>query len=243
MAVILSEVKIVFENHTLAQCAAVSKQTSKRKAAGMTAMHLSLQCHSSVICCSGASVVSPETATAAQTLLQCHDNPVSTGHARRRSEAVANLEPYVDRMANQYNKSSNVHWFEVGQHVGLKIPSEVREKMDPRFVVCMVISKQRLDGYKLRCEHGVVQGVIRTDQVVSWKSEHSFPFTASDDVSQLKQLSIPAVARLCTKANGVPARCSCKKGCKTGSCTCRKANVQCTARFFVGRKCDDWGEH
>jgi len=78
-----------------------------------------------------------------QTLLQCHDNPVSTGHARRRSEAVANLEPYIDRMANQYNKSSKVHWFEVGQHVGLKIPSEVREKMDPRFVVCMVISRKK----------------------------------------------------------------------------------------------------
>jgi len=108
-AVILSEVEIVFENHTLAESSAVSKQTSKRQAAGMTAMHLSLQCLTCVICCSGASVVSPETATAAQTLLQCHDNPVSTGHARRRSEAVANLEPYVDRMANQYNKSSKVH--------------------------------------------------------------------------------------------------------------------------------------
>ncbi|DBB07019.1 TPA: hypothetical protein ACH3X1_011610 [Trebouxia sp. C0004] len=56
--------------------------------------------------------------------LKCHDIPVSTGHARRRSEAVANLEPYVDRMANQYNKSSKVHWFEVGQLVGLQIPSE-----------------------------------------------------------------------------------------------------------------------
>ena len=110
MAVILSEAKVVFEHHALAQCAAVSKQTSKREAADMTAMLLSLQCHSSVICFSGASVVSPETAAAAQTLLHCHDNPVSTGHARRRSEAVANLEPYIDRMANQYNKSSKVHW-------------------------------------------------------------------------------------------------------------------------------------
>ncbi|DBA87990.1 TPA: hypothetical protein ACH3X1_004973 [Trebouxia sp. C0004] len=62
----------------------------------------------------GASVVSPETAAAAQTLLQCHDNPVRTGHARRRSEAKANLEPYVDCMANQYNKSSKVQMFEVG---------------------------------------------------------------------------------------------------------------------------------
>jgi len=76
MAVILSEVKIFFENHTLAQSAAMSKQTSRRKAAGMTAMHMSLQYHTSMICCSGASAVSPETATAAQTLLQCHDNPV-----------------------------------------------------------------------------------------------------------------------------------------------------------------------
>ncbi len=66
-----------------------------------------------------------------------------TGHARRRSKAVANLEPDIDRMANQYNKSSKFHRFKVGQHVGLQIVSEVREKMHPRFVVCMVISKQR----------------------------------------------------------------------------------------------------
>jgi hypothetical protein len=120
-----------------------------------------------VISCSGASVVSPETAAAGQALLQCHDNPVSTGHARRHSEAVANLEPYVDHMANRYNKSSKVQSFEVGDHVGLQIPNEVREKMDPRFGVCTVISEQRLDGYKLRCEHGLVQGVIRTEQLVS----------------------------------------------------------------------------
>jgi len=53
-----------------------------------------------VISCSGASVVSPETAAAVQALLQCHDNPLSTDHARRHSEAVANLEPYVDRMGS-----------------------------------------------------------------------------------------------------------------------------------------------
>ena len=64
MTVIQSELKFVLENHTLAQSATVSKQTSKGKAAGMTAMHLSLQCHTFVVCCSGASVVSRETATA-----------------------------------------------------------------------------------------------------------------------------------------------------------------------------------
>lgn len=31
----------------------------------------------------------------------------------------------------------------------------------------MVISEQRLDGYKLRCEHGLVQRVIRNDQLES----------------------------------------------------------------------------
>lgn len=122
--------------------------------------------------------------------------------------------------------------------MSLRIPTEVREKMDPRFVVCMVINKQRL-GHKLRCEHGLMQGVARTDELVSWKSEHNFPFTASDDVSELKQLFIPAIARLGTKANDVPSRCSCKKACKTKSCACRKANiiVQCTARCHAGSKC------
>jgi hypothetical protein len=40
--VILSEAKVVFETHALAQCAAVSKQKSQREAAGMAPMHFSL---------------------------------------------------------------------------------------------------------------------------------------------------------------------------------------------------------
>ncbi len=87
----------------------------------MTAMHLSLQCYTCVICQSGASVVSPETATAAQTVLQCHDSPSSTGHARRRCEAVLSLEPYTNPMSSQHNKPAKVHWLEVGQHVGLHV--------------------------------------------------------------------------------------------------------------------------
>ncbi|KAL0020559.1 hypothetical protein WJX77_003206 [Trebouxia sp. C0004] len=35
-------------------------------------------------------------------------------------------------MANQYNKSSKVHWFEVGQLVGLQIPSEPFKAPSPR---------------------------------------------------------------------------------------------------------------
>ena len=138
---------------------------------------------------------------------------------------------------------ANVQYFEVGQHVGLQIPVEVKGKTDSKFVVCMEIGRNCKDGYKLRCEHGLVQGVIRTDQLVTWRSRHSFTFTASDDVSQLQKLSIPAIARMGTKANGVPARCSCRKGCKTHTCSCRRANVQCTARCHVGTKCSNWGEH
>ena len=40
--VILSETKVVFETHALAQCAAVSKQISQREASGMATMHFSL---------------------------------------------------------------------------------------------------------------------------------------------------------------------------------------------------------
>ena len=126
--------------------------------------------------------------------------------------------------------------------MGLRIPTEVN--MDPISLVWMVMNKQRLDGYKLGCEHGLVQGVVRTDQLLSWKSEHSFPFTVSDDVSQLKQLAfLLYIARLGTKANDVPSRCACKKGCKTKTCACRKANVQCTAKCHASSKCHDWGEH
>ncbi len=121
MRVIQTELRVVFGNHTLAQRATVSKHSFKGKAASMTAMHLSLQCHTCVLCQSGASVVSPETATAAQTVLQCHDSPNSTKHARRRCEAVPSLEPYTNQISVQHNKPAKVHWLEVGQRVGLHV--------------------------------------------------------------------------------------------------------------------------
>ncbi len=130
MRVIQTEVssRVVFGHHNLAQSVTVSKHSFKGKAASMTAMHLSFQRHTCVICESGASVVSretpgaPETGTAAQTVLQCHDTP-NPAHARRRCGAVPSLGPYTVPMSSQHNKPAKVHWLEAGQHVGLHVYS------------------------------------------------------------------------------------------------------------------------
>ena len=121
--------------------------------------------------CTGAGLVSPATASAAQALLQRREDVVasvhadgSTSHARLRSQANTQLKPYVEQMATQYNKNTRVQEFKIGQHVGLQIPVGHRGKCDDKYIVCMVVKKHPKNGYKLRCEHGMIQGVIRTDQ-------------------------------------------------------------------------------
>lgn len=152
----------------------------------------------------------------------------------------ANLVKYTAKMAHQYNKKSRPQVFQVGQTVGLMIPSVAREKLDDKFILCMVIGKKH-HGYSLRCEGGLIQGLIATDQLTVWEPAHTIEFTAKDDVGQLKQLSIPAAARLATRANNQPSRCGCTAGCNNARC--RKAGVQCTARCHTGNKCNNWGEH
>ena len=44
--------------------------------------------------------------------------------------------------------------------------------LDNKFIVCMVLPREHRDkdAYKMRFEHGLVQGLVRTDQLVHWWS-------------------------------------------------------------------------
>ena len=195
------------------------------------------------LCPADPAVLSPNTAEAASTLLQCRESAEEFRHDKLRKAANDQLVPYRERMATVYNKSARVKVFKIGDHVGLQIPVQSREKLDDRYIVCMVVATSGKDAYRLRSDHGMIQGAIRTDQLVQWTAPHSFEFTAQDDVSKLKPVTIAAVAKHATRANNQPAVCQCKAGCKTNACTCRKAGVQCTARCHVGKKCQNWGKH
>ena len=150
-------------------------------------------------------------------------------------------------MEQAYNKRTNVQVFYVGQLVGLQIdmdiPKLLREKVDDRYIVCMVVEKKHADSYRLWFEHGLIKGVVRTDQLVPWKSAHRFDFNAKDSLSALKEVAVATAAKLATQANSQPAQCNCRAGCKAQYCSCRKAGVQCTARCHAGTKCHNWGEH
>ncbi|KAL3132260.1 hypothetical protein ABBQ32_008848 [Trebouxia sp. C0010 RCD-2024] len=154
----------------------------------------------------GTGPLSPGIASAAETLLTVGlDNTAlditvgQTGHASKRLAANVQLVKHTAKMASEYNKTSTAQVFQVGQTVGLKIPSVAREKLEDRFILCMVIGKKH-HGYTLRCEGGLIQGLIATDQLTLWEPAHTFKFTAKDEVGQLKELSIPA-----TRANNQPS--------------------------------------
>ena len=87
--------------------------------------------------CTGIDLVSPETASAAQTLLDCHDDACandSTNYARLRSEANKQLTPICCKDGAEHNKKAGVQIFAVGQNVGLQIPVDHREKLDDKYI-------------------------------------------------------------------------------------------------------------
>ena len=142
-------------------------------------------------------------------------------------------------MSQQYNKKAGAQIFQVGQNDGLQIPVEHREKCDDKYIVCMVVQQEPHHSYRLRCEHGVIQGLIRTDQLVPWKPAHTFSFKAADGVSAHKALPIPTAARMTTHANSQHDVCA-----KVDARLCiAVAAKQCTARCHVGTKCRNWGHH
>ena len=105
-------------------------------------------------------------------------------------------------MAHAYNKTAKVQHFEAGQIVGLTIPPRYREKLDNKFIVCMVLLGEHTDkdAYKPRCERGLVKGLVHTDQLVVGQSSYTLSFTVTGDISRLSTLTIAKAARLCTRA-------------------------------------------
>ena len=64
----------------------------------------------------------------------------------------------------------------------------------------MVIAKVRKDSYRLRFEHGLIQGSVRTNERAPWTSQNTFDFAVKDDVSEIQQMATVTAARLMTKA-------------------------------------------
>ena len=154
-------------------------------------------------------------------------------HEDHRSEARDKTYSSASKMANYYNKQKNVcvSEFSVDDIVSILIPRIDRSSTDMPRLPCKII---RVCGnvtkmYKLACRHGVLNGMFRSGDLVSY---------SGDVVVNLDtMLSLCEASR---KENGnkfIRNSCNCLSGCTTRKCACKVNGILCSSHCHPSNVC------
>jgi len=123
----------------------------------------------------------------------------------------------------------------IGDYVGIKIDKVDRTNTDPKILPGVILEKQN-DKIKIACEFGVINQWWSMGSIVQLSM---VPETLVNlQTKQLKEISFMTACKLCVRGavNGVT--CSCKGGCKTKQCPCRKKNIACSTKCHKnGSRC------
>ncbi|CAF2514846.1 unnamed protein product [Rotaria sp. Silwood2] len=142
-------------------------------------------------------------------------------HAAIQSKAA---DVYVARATRQ-QLAHKVHMkllqekCNVGDFVGLQIHKVDRTNTDPKLLPCMIIEKEA-EQVKLACIHGIIDQWWTINVLVGLSAvPHELVHLQVDD---LQKISMITASKLYVRGavNGVC--CSCKGGCKTKQCACKK---------------------
>ena len=115
----------------------------------------------------------------------------------------------------------------VGEFVGLRIDKVDRTNTDPKILPCVVVERKD-ELVKLACVNGIIDQLWPMDALVSLSA---VPDTLVDlTMNGLPEISVITASKLFVRGavNGIC--CSCKSGCKTKQCVCRKNQVFCSTK-------------
>lgn len=123
---------------------------------------------------------------------------------------------------------------QVGDFVGLRIDKVDRTNTDPKILPCVIVEER--DGrVKVACVNGIIDQWWPLDVLVGLSA-------VSDElvnlvISGLPEISMITASKLYVRGaiNGVC--CSCKGGCKTKQCTCKRNQVFCSTKCHKNTAC------
>ena len=114
----------------------------------------------------------------------------------------------------------------VNDNIIIPVPRVDRGPIDCRNIRGIIVDKT-VNGYKIGTTVGVISGLLSRNQI---EKIHGHELTILD-VPDNTEISVRKAVQLLSLYGGQGhIHCSCRSGCKTGKCKCKRTNILCNSR-------------
>jgi hypothetical protein len=130
------------------------------------------------------------------------------------------------RAVKEYSKRHTITTFKEGDHVSIAVPPHDRGPTDSKRIFGKVlnIDEDKPDHYQIVTSYGVL------DRLFPIKDLLPLPTTISLEIpnKRMKRITLAYAARQESTSSAIPVVCSCKKGCTSIRCQCKKYKQKCS---------------
>lgn len=163
--------------------------------------------------------------------LLCHLCSRASNIRRHRHASGQALSCQAEKMVVRSNRI--LRPVSVGDNVLIPIPNVDRGRGDPRNILCCVLEDK--DGnYTLGTNYGTLNSQFARSQF----TPTTFKGMSAENVKADITISVREAAREQSIGDGQGfTKCTCKTGCKTKACKCKKSGVLCNSRCHNSLSC------
>ena len=149
-----------------------------------------------------------------------------------RHEVQKRIAVNAENMKRKYTKRKRIemHDFQIGESVSVKVPRVARSATNNRRLPCVVVGKSsgKQHNYKLVCEHGTLDRNFSASSLMPYPAHVKIDHKALD-----------GAAAKSSSLSKQTLSCQCRKSCNTRNCSCRKEGMLCSSHCHRGRGCSN----
>ena len=150
---------------------------------------------------------------------------------RARKRALSGQQIQTEEM--QSSSKRRLVELKVNDNIIIPVPSADRGPMDCRNIRGIIVDKT-VNGYKIGTTVRVISGLLSGNQIEKILG-HELTIL---DVPDNTEISVRKAAQLLSLYGGQGhIHCSCRSGCTTGKCKCKRKNILCNSRCHASVSC------
>ena len=150
---------------------------------------------------------------------------------RARKRALSGQQIQAEEMMSSSKR--RLVDLKVNDNIIIPVPRVGRGPIDCRNIRGIIVDKTVI-GYKIGTTVGVISGLLSRNQI---EKIHGHELTILD-VHDNTEISVRKAVQLLSLYGGQGhIHCSCRSGCKTGKCKCKRKNILCNSRCNASLSC------